>query len=89
MSKRLQVLFDEGEYGELQHTAKRNRMTVSEWVRQAVRVALRGESSAAPDRKLAAVRSAARHEFPTADIEVMLNEVERGYLDEGAGGTPR
>jgi hypothetical protein len=30
-------------------------------------------------RKLAAVRSAVRHSFPTADIEEMLGEIERGY----------
>lgn len=31
------------------------------------------------DRKLAAIRAAARHEFPTADIDRMLNEIESGY----------
>ena len=82
MSKRLQVLFGESEYRELRLTAKRNRMTVSEWVRQAVRVALRREPAVAPDRKLAAVRAAVRHEFPTAEVDQMLTEVGRGYLDE-------
>jgi hypothetical protein len=33
-------------------------------------------------RKLDVVRAAAMHEFPVADIEQMLEEVERGYLDE-------
>ena len=29
--------------------------------------------------KLEAIRRAAKHEFPTADIETMLAEIERGY----------
>lgn len=33
-------------------------------------------------RKLEAIRSAYEHEFPTADIEQMLEEIERGYLGE-------
>jgi hypothetical protein len=31
-------------------------------------------------RKLAAVRAAARHDFPTAEIDRMLEEIEQGYL---------
>ncbi len=30
-------------------------------------------------RKLDAVRVAVRHEFPTADIDDMLAQIERGY----------
>lgn len=30
--------------------------------------------------RLQAIRAAARHAFPTADIEQMLAETERGYL---------
>jgi hypothetical protein len=33
------------------------------------------------DAKLAAIRTAARHEFPTADIDRMNAEIVRGYLD--------
>jgi hypothetical protein len=29
------------------------------------------------------VRAAARHSFPTADIDQMLAEIESGYLDTG------
>jgi hypothetical protein len=32
------------------------------------------------DAKLRAIRDAARHEFPTADIDQMLDQTERGYL---------
>ena len=77
MSKRLQVLSDDEEFLEIQVSARRNRMTVAEWVRQALRRA-RHDHSATVEAKLAAVAEAARHEFPTADIDVMLREIDAG-----------
>ena len=84
MSQRLQVLFDESELAEIRRIARRHHVTVAEWVRQALRAARRDEPSIEPHRKLAAVREAVRHSYPTADIDVMLAEIERGYL----GGEP-
>ena len=78
MSKRLHVLFDDEEYLELQAAARRSRMTVAEWVRQALR-RTRHDHPATVEAKLAAVAEAARHEFPTADIDLMLREVEAGH----------
>ena len=52
-------------------------MTVSEWVRQALRRA-RGEQSGTVEAKLRAIADASRHEFPTAHIGVMLGEIEAG-----------
>ncbi|HET6363029.1 MAG TPA: hypothetical protein VFH11_13395 [Gemmatimonadota bacterium] len=37
-------------------------------------------------RKLQAIRSAFQYEFPTADIDQMLEEIERGYLGENDPG---
>ncbi|MEX2556691.1 MAG: antitoxin [Actinomycetota bacterium] len=79
MSKRLQVVFDEQELATIREEALRHGMTVSEWVRQALRTARTQSSAREPARKLAAVRAAARHAFPTADIDEMLREIERGY----------
>jgi hypothetical protein len=84
MSKRLQVLFDEAELSELRDAARREQMPVSEWVRRTLREARRNEPQGGIDGKLRAVRAAARHSFPTADIDEMLAEVERGY----AGPSP-
>ena len=78
MSRRLQVLFGDEEYREIQASARRSRMTVAEWVRQTLRQARR-DHPATVEAKLAAVAEAARHEFPTADIDVMLREIEAGY----------
>lgn len=79
MSKRLQVLMDEEEYREIQGVARRQRVTVAEWVRQALRKA-REDDSGTVEAKLRAVAEASRHQFPTADIDVMLDEIERGRL---------
>lgn len=79
MSKRLQVLFDEAELRDLRETARREKVPLSEWVRRALREARRDEPGGDMDSKLRAVRAATRHEFPTADIDEMLTEIERGY----------
>jgi hypothetical protein len=81
MSKRLQVLFREDEYRELEAIARRRRMSLSEWARQALRAARQRETLGDAERKLAVVREASRHAYPTADIDQMLEEIERGYHD--------
>jgi len=82
MSKRLQVVLDDEEYGRIERFARRERMTVSEWVRRALRQAGEAQPSADAGRKLAVVRAAVRHEFPTADVEQMIREIEQGYTHE-------
>ena len=80
MTKRLQVLIDDPEWREIQKTARAHRMTVAEWVRQALRAARRRGPSADVDRRLDAIRAGARHSFPSGDIDQMNEEIERGYL---------
>ena len=82
MSKRLQVLLDEREFAEIRQSARRQRMTTAEWVRQALRAARRAEPRAASRKKLDVLRAAARHAFPAPDIDQMLREIERGYLGQ-------
>jgi hypothetical protein len=79
MSKRLQVLLEESEMQELRETARRHGVPVSEWVRRALREARRREPQGDVETKLRALRTATQHNFPTADIDVMLAEIERGY----------
>lgn len=85
MSKRLQVLLDEQEFADIQEIAKRNRMTVAEWVRQALRAARRREPRQAVERKLDAVRAAAQYDFPAGEIGQILEEIERGYSADTLG----
>jgi len=82
MSKRLQVVLDEEELREIAEIARRHRMTVSAWVRQSLRRARRSEPTVEAGRKLEAIRAAAGHEFPTANVDQMLREIERGYLND-------
>ena len=77
MPKRLQVLLEEEEYKEIQDVARRQRLTLAEWVRQALRQA-RSDHPGTVEAKLRVIADASRHEFPTADIDVMLQEIEAG-----------
>jgi hypothetical protein len=83
MSKRLQVVLEDPEYREIQRIARAQRLTVAEWVRQALRAARRREPVTETGKKLAAIRNAVRHAFPTAGIDQMLAEIERGYVARG------
>jgi hypothetical protein len=83
MSKRLQVVVDDSELVGFQRAAESVGLTTSEWARQTLRRAERGIATGDPETKLAAIRRAAAHHFPTTDIEQMLHEIEGGYLDGG------
>ena len=81
MSKRLQVLLDEKEMEELRETARRHGVPVSEWVRRALREARRREPRGDLETKLRGLQTALQYNFPTADIDVMLADIERGYAE--------
>lgn len=80
MSKRLQVLLDDAELSAVREAANRQGIPVSEWVRRALRDARRREPRGDLDEKVRAIREAAGHSFPTADIDELLGEIEGGYL---------
>ncbi|HYO42506.1 MAG TPA: hypothetical protein VES19_04840 [Candidatus Limnocylindrales bacterium] len=84
MTKRLQVLLPDTELRDIQRLARSRRMTTAEWVRQALRAERDREAGKGATEKLAAVRRASTHAFPTADIEAMLGEIERGYSSTDA-----
>jgi hypothetical protein len=79
VSKRLQVLLPDKEMIEIQRLAQREHLTVGEWVRRTLREARANKPASSADTKLKAVRRGVAHSFPTADIEQMLKEIERGY----------
>jgi hypothetical protein len=83
MTKRLQVVLQDPEYRAIQRAAKSQHLSIAAWVRQALAMARRREPVGDAGKKLDVVRAAARHAFPTGDIEQMLAEIERGY---GAAG---
>ncbi len=63
----------------IQKAATRQGVPLSEWVRTTLRIAQRAQSVGPAERKLAAIRAAARHGFPAPDIDQMLAEIERGH----------
>ena len=67
------------EMSDIQRLARRERITVGEWVRRALRAARAAHPGSDRETKLKAVRRAAEYAFPTADIRDMLSEIERGY----------
>jgi len=79
MSKRLQVLLDDRELRDIQRVAKQQQLTVAEWVRQVLRSARKKIPSGDHHKKLAILRTATQHSFPTGDIDHMLKEIEQGY----------
>lgn len=81
MSKRLQVILQDPEYREIQRIARSRHMSIAEWVRQALNAARRREPVGDAGKKLDVIRAATRHDFPTADIDEMLAQIERGYRD--------
>lgn len=79
MSIRLQVVMEQDEMESIRAAARERGMTVSEFVRETLREARRKVASGDAARKLEAIRAADRHAYPTADIDQMLGEIERGY----------
>jgi hypothetical protein len=79
MAKRLQVILKDPEYREIQRVARSRRMSIAEWVRQALDLARRHEPSGGVGKKLEVIRAAAQHDYPVADIDGMLAEIESGY----------
>jgi hypothetical protein len=54
-------------------------MSLAEWVRQAIDLALRREPLGDACKKIAIIHAAAQHDYPTADIDSMLVEIEKVY----------
>jgi hypothetical protein len=79
MAKRLQVILQDGEYREIKRLAGARHLSIAAWVRQALAMARRKEPLGDSAKKLALIRAAARYAYPTADIDQMVAEIERGY----------
>jgi hypothetical protein len=79
MAKRLQVILQDPDYRDIQRVARARNMSIAEWVRQALAAARRAEPLGDTGKKLDVIRDAARQEFPTADIDEMLAQIESGY----------
>jgi len=74
-----QVIVHDSDYRDIQRIARARRMSIAEWVRQALELARRREPVNEAGKKLDVIRAAVRHSYPTADIDAMLSEIESGY----------
>ena len=72
---------DPAEMREVRRLARKERLSVAEWVRRALRAARRLEPETSTRRKREAIDAALEHAFPTSDIDAMLADIERGYGD--------
>ena len=77
MSKLLQVLLPDEEMANIQRRASRDRISVGEWVRRTLREAQMRKLVNNAESKLRSVRCASEYAFPTGDIDLMLQEIER------------
>lgn len=80
MIKKLQVILQDSEYRKIRRLARTRKMSLAEWVRQALDSARQKEALDDDSTKLEAIRAAARHEFSVCDVDCMLAEIESGYI---------
>ena len=78
MSKRLQVMIPDEQYKLLSKTARRKRVAISQLVRESIRLGLLRGQPRSDEDKLDSILRYARFTGPTADIEEMLSQIERG-----------
>ena len=71
MGKRIEVLLDDAEYAAVEEEARRQGISVPDWVRHMLRDAPRYERDRA-ERKRKALEKAAQCNHPTADIDQMM-----------------
>lgn len=81
VSIRLQVLLPEKEVAEIRRLAEQENLSVGEWVRRTLRDARARQSLREPGLKLKALRKAAACSYPVADLDQMLGEIEKGYIE--------
>jgi endoglucanase Acf2 len=79
MAKRLEVVLQDSDYREIQRMARSRQMSIAEWVCQALGVDPLRKPVGDASKKLEIIREAARHDYPVADVDRMLAEIESGY----------
>lgn len=82
MSTRLQVVLPDEEMKEIKKAAKRENLTVGEWVRRELREARVKRPTKSAEEKIKAIREMAKLNLaPSPDIEQMNREIVQGYLE--------
>lgn len=79
MARTLHIELDEPEFCALASRAQEQELTPEELLRQMARGQEGTVHRRSAEEKRAALEAAAQHNFPTADIDRMLAEIEEGY----------
>ena len=77
MDTHVRVPLTENEYADLKAIAGRRGQSFDEWARQAL-LRAKNEQAHTVQSKLRGIAKAAKHSFPSGDIEDMLAEIEAG-----------
>jgi hypothetical protein len=89
MAKRLQVILQDFDHRDIQRAARSRRMSLAEWVRQALALARQREPAGGVGKKLEVIRAAVRCDFPTGDIDRMPGAGQvAGYRADRCDNTP-
>lgn len=80
MSKRLQVLLNLSEFRIYQRLARTQGVSLGEWVRHALRQTSAKFSTTDADEKIRKIRKLSQNNFPSGNIDQILDEIEKGYL---------
>ena len=78
----MQVLLDEEELKEVKMLALLEKITVSAWVRRAIQHEKKERPGTAARKKLQAIESFSKYDFPTGDYKDIAAEIDAGYLKE-------
>ncbi len=76
-AKRCQITLEDDEFADIERIAGRRNMTVEQWIEETVRLA-RSDYHARVRRIEKVIKETSQLNFPTADIEQMLQEIEAG-----------
>jgi hypothetical protein len=79
MAKRLQVLLAPQEYKSFQQMAREAGLSLGAWVRKALRQMADSSSTRSPHKKIQAIRSFSKLNYPSGDIDQILSEIEKSY----------
>ena len=72
------MILKDSEYRKIRRVARSRHVSIAEWVRQALELARRREPLSGA--RLEIIRLTAQHQYPIGDIDVMIPEIEAGYI---------
>ena len=79
------MILKDPEYREIQRVARSRHPSLATLVLTTLDLARRREPLGSTGKKLEAIQTATRHNYPVTDIDGMLAEIEAGY---GTGARP-